>query len=199
MKAKASNCLGIECGGTRTVVLLGPGPGGPCRRAEFGPANIRLLDDARLVKHFRTIKRAVAATPAALVIGMAGARTEKDRRRIRAAAGKVWPKTPVYVTNDLETALAATEPEDGRQPLARVLILSGTGSCCFGRRNASQGARTVRLGGWGHLLGDRGSGYEIGLQALRAVAGEMGPPRPMPGLGGKHFARVAVERGGGFD
>ena len=89
------------------VVLLGPGPGGPCRRAQFGPANLRLLDDARLVKHFQTIQRAVAASPAALVIGMAGARSEQDRRRIRAAAGKAWRKTPVYVTNDLETALAA--------------------------------------------------------------------------------------------
>ncbi|MGA2554860.1 MAG: N-acetylmuramic acid 6-phosphate etherase [Verrucomicrobiota bacterium] len=181
---EAAHYLGIECGGTRTVVLLGPGPGGPCRRAQFGPANLRLLDDARLVKHFQTIQRAVAASPAAIVIGMAGARSEQDRRRIRAAAGKVWRKTPVYVTNDLETALAAAERQDGPQPLPRVLILSGTGSCCFGRRNASHGATTVRLGGWGHLLGDRGSGYEIGLQALRAVAGETDRKGQCPALGG---------------
>jgi len=182
MKAKAANYLGIECGGTRTVVLFGPGTGGVYRRAEFGPANLRLLDDARLVKHFQTIKRAVPAHPAGMVIGMAGARTEKDRRRMGAAAGKVWPKTPVYMTNDLETALAAAEEEDGRQPGARVLILSGTGSCCFGRRNGANGA-TVRLGGWGHILGDRGSGYDIGLQALRAVSGEMDRKGQWPVLG----------------
>src|SRR5437899_818016 len=48
----------------------------------------------------------------------------------------------------------------------RVLVLSGTGSCCFGR---TADGRTAKVGGWGHLLGDKGSGYEIGLRALRAV------------------------------
>ena len=60
---------------------------------------------------------------------------------------------------------------DGRQAdhiamIPRVLILSGTGSCCFGR--ASDG-RTAKVGGWGHILGDKGSGFEIGLRALKAV------------------------------
>jgi N-acetylmuramic acid 6-phosphate etherase len=183
MKTGVANYLGIECGGTRTVVLFGPGGGGPCRRAEFGPANLRLLDDARLVKHFKAISRAVAALPAAVVIGMAGARTEKDRRRIREAAAKVWPGVPVHAANDLETALAAAPGPDGPDSIAKVLILSGTGSCCFGRRNGANGARTVRLGGWGHILGDRGSGYEIGLRALRTVLAEMDHQGQWPALG----------------
>jgi N-acetylmuramic acid 6-phosphate etherase len=183
MKTGVANYLGIECGGTRTVVLFGPGGGGPCRRAEFGPANLRLLDDARLVKHFKAISRAVAALPAAVVIGMAGARTEKDRRRIREAAAKVWPGVPVHAANDLETALAAAPGPDGPDSIAKVLILSGTGSCCFGRWNGANGARTVRLGGWGHILGDRGSGYEIGLRALRTVLAEMDHQGQWPALG----------------
>jgi N-acetylmuramic acid 6-phosphate etherase len=174
--------LGIECGGTRTVVLSGPGAGGEYRRAEFGPANLRLLDDARLVKHFRTIRRAVTTVPTGMVIGMAGARTEKDRQRIRAAAGKVWPGTPAYVTNDLETALAAAERTEGRKAAVRVLVLSGTGSCCFGRRPGAHG-RTIRLGGWGHILGDAGSGYDIGLRALQAVAGRFDCHGQWPRLG----------------
>jgi len=178
--AGSDACLGIECGGTRTVALFGPGTDADCRRAEFGPANLRLLDDAGLVGHFKAIQRVAAAPFTGIVIGMAGARTEKDRRRIRAAAGKVWRNTPVYATDDLETALAAAETEEGRA--ARVLILSGTGSCCFGRQTGTHG-RTVRLGGWGHILGDRGSGYEIGLQALRAVAGEMDRKGQWPALG----------------
>jgi N-acetylmuramic acid 6-phosphate etherase len=45
------------------------------------------------------------------------------------------------------------------------LILSGTGSCCFGK---SREGRTVKVGGWGHILGDKGSGYEIGLRLVKA-------------------------------
>jgi N-acetylglucosamine kinase-like BadF-type ATPase len=47
------------------------------------------------------------------------------------------------------------------------VIISGTGSIAFGRTGRNQAARA---GGWGHILGDEGSGYWIGRQALRAVA-----------------------------
>ncbi len=160
--------LGVECGGTRSVALLAPGGALPWLRAEFGPANLQLLDDAELVEHFTAIKglrgRAVAPL-AGIAIGMAGARTELDWQRIRSAARKVWPGTPCYATNDLETALVACESGDKNKSEARVLILSGTGSCCFGRR---PDGTTLRFGGWGHILGDEGSGYEIALRGLKA-------------------------------
>src|SRR5271170_1309055 len=159
--------LGVECGATRSVALLAPGGDLPCLRAEFGPANLRLLDDAGLVAHFTAIKglqgRGVAPL-AGIAIGMAGMRTDSDRQRIRTAAAKVWPGTPCYATNDLETALVAGEAGDKTKAAARVLILSGTGSCCFGRK---PDGKTIRFGGWGHILGDKGSGYEIGLRGLK--------------------------------
>src|SRR2546430_368975 len=49
---------------------------------------------------------------------------------------------------------------------ANLRLLSGTGSCCFGR---TLDGRTAKVGGWGHILGDKGSGFEIGLRALKAV------------------------------
>jgi N-acetylmuramic acid 6-phosphate etherase len=120
------------------------------------------------VEHFAAIKafwgKAVKSL-AGIAIGMAGARTESDRQRIRAAAAKVWPKTPCYATNDLETALVAGETGGPDASVARVLILSGSGSCCFGRK---PDGKTIRFGGWGHVLGDKGSGYEIGLRGVKA-------------------------------
>ncbi|GIT12845.1 MAG: hypothetical protein CM1200mP34_2510 [Verrucomicrobiales bacterium] len=93
---------------------------------------------------------------------MAGARTDADRQRLRRAAARVWPGAALHATHDLETALAA----DTRRTAAhRVLVLSGTGSCCYGQ---SPDGTTTKLGGWGHLLGDKGSGFEIGLRALKA-------------------------------
>src|SRR6185295_1976256 len=115
------------------------------------PANLRLLTDVQLIRHFRLIAKQISH-PAALGIGMAGARTKSDWNRIRRAAEKVWPHIPCHATNDLETALAAVARKTDLN--TRVLILSGTGSCCYGRNAAG---KTARIGGWGHILGDKGS------------------------------------------
>ena len=151
--------LGIECGATHTVTLHESGE--KIARTEFGPANLRLLDDAQLAKHLRQIAKQFPK-PNAVAIGMAGARTPADKLRLRCAATRAWPSAAIHATNDLETALAA---DTQRKPATRVLVLSGTGSCCFGQ---SPAGATAKIGGWGHILGDKSSGYEIGLRALKA-------------------------------
>jgi N-acetylglucosamine kinase-like BadF-type ATPase len=45
-----------------------------------------------------------------------------------------------------------------------VAVISGTGSVCLGR---SPEGRSARVGGWGPLIGDEGSGYHISTLALR--------------------------------
>src|SRR5689334_5549595 len=157
--------LGIEGGGTRTLALLVNERGEVVRRVETGPANLRLLDEEELIQRFRDIGKE-ASSPRGIGIGMAGARTEGDRDRIRRAAARVWSGVPCVATNDLETALLAATDEKGGPAATRVLVLSGTGSCCFAR---SKNGRTAKVGGWGHILGDKGSGFEIGLRALKAV------------------------------
>jgi len=187
--------LGIEAGGTQTIGILEECYGDALEGMQWfefrlGPANLQLLNDRHLLHHFRVLSKGVER-PDAIAIGMAGARTELDRARIRRAAAVVWPRVPCYATNDLETALEAAadltdhrafrhlgkkQPGDGRYAdgremdnilmIPRILILSGTGSCCFGR---TREGKTAKIGGWGHILGDKGSGYEIGLRALKAV------------------------------
>jgi N-acetylglucosamine kinase-like BadF-type ATPase len=67
----------------------------------------------------------------------------------------------VRVVHDAHIALAAgTEAREG------IVLIAGTGSVAYGR-DASGGED--RVGGWGYLLGDEGSGYEIGRRALTAV------------------------------
>src|SRR5438093_4173421 len=99
--------LGIEAGATHTLAAASNSiPGDVPRPIEFGPANLRLLSDKELIRHFVTIAKAMPK-PVALAIGMAGARTETDRKRICQAAEKIWPGIPCYATSDLETALMA--------------------------------------------------------------------------------------------
>ena len=152
--------LGIEGGGTRTTALLADARGREIQRAIFGPGNVRLLDDRALGRLLRQVAKQFES-PDAIGLGLAGARHAKDRARVQAEVAKVWKATPCRVTHDLEIALAGFNAKE-----TAVLVLSGTGSCCFGK--AAEG-RTVKMGGWGHILGDKGSGFEIGLRALKAV------------------------------
>ena len=70
-----------------------------------------------------------------------------------------------------------------------VLVLSGTGSCCFGRNPAG---KIAKAGGWGHMLGDGGSGYEIGMSALREVIGEFDRSGKLPKLGQQFLRRLQL-------
>lgn len=70
-----------------------------------------------------------------------------------------------------------------------VVLISGTGSICF----AEKAGVRQRVGGLGRILGDEGSGYQIGLQAIRAALAEefgYGSPTSLtPAL--KAFFKVA--------
>jgi N-acetylmuramic acid 6-phosphate etherase len=157
--------LGIEGGATRTVALLADFQEHLLARIELGPANLRLLSDSALRRILMQVGEKVPV-PWAVGIGLAGVRTSEDRERVRAAATAVWPQAPCWPGSDLETALAAAEPLNAKPRVTQVLVLSGTGSCCYGQ--ATDG-KTAKLGGWGHILGDKGSAYDIGLRALKAV------------------------------
>jgi N-acetylglucosamine kinase-like BadF-type ATPase len=63
---------------------------------------------------------------------------------------------PDYVGN----WTAATRGEPG------IVVISGGGAVAYGR---SASGDSLRVGGWGHLLGDEGSGYWIGLEAIKAT------------------------------
>jgi len=171
--------LGIEGGGTRTVALLVDAGGQTLRRLEMGPANMKLLTEAQLTERFRSIAAALPV-PDALGIGLSGAWAEADFGRIRSAAAKVWPRIPCYATNDLETALTAAADGEPATHIPQVLMVSGTGSGCYGK---SREGRGVKVGGWGHVLGDKGSGYDIGLRALQAVVDAYDQEQVWPEMG----------------
>jgi N-acetylglucosamine kinase-like BadF-type ATPase len=76
----------------------------------------------------------------------------------------------IRLTNDAELLLSGLEAAVG------VALIAGTGSIALG---CDAHGATTRAGGWGHILGDEGSGYEIGRLALqaatRAADGREGP------------------------
>jgi N-acetylmuramic acid 6-phosphate etherase len=150
----AAHTLAIEAGGTKTTVLTSDG-----RRRVLGPLNLKLATDRQLLSAFRGL--AIGHRPSAISLCFAGCRTDADRARLRALALRVWPRARIFTGNDLDSGLAAAFGPD--RP--GILVLSGTGSVVIGRNAHGQ---TARIGGWGHLLGDHGSGYALAISNLKS-------------------------------
>ena len=98
---------------------------------------------------------------AAVGLGLAGVDRPEDRALFEGWAAGRFGGAPVVIANDAELVLAAGTPDGWG-----IALISGTGSIVFGR---SPHGEMARAGGWGHILGDEGSGYAIGVEALRAV------------------------------
>ncbi|WP_337926687.1 BadF/BadG/BcrA/BcrD ATPase family protein [Paenibacillus caui] len=100
-----------------------------------------------------------------LCLAMSGISETTEKRFITAALQSYQNDRgyafPVEISSEGEISLmAATGHVHG------VLVISGTGSIVYG---FSPDGDKFRAGGWGHLLGDEGSGYQIGLRTLRMV------------------------------
>jgi N-acetylglucosamine kinase-like BadF-type ATPase len=94
--------------------------------------------------------------------GIAGAGTEPTRSLVEAALREAGLSELTAVGADAEAAFHDAFPSG-----PGILLISGTGSIALAR--GANGSR-VRVGGWGGHLGDEGSGYGIGMSALRALA-----------------------------
>ncbi len=106
---------------------------------------------------------------AALTLALAGMDQPPSRERIAAAARAAWPHLPLRVENDALAALVG-----GVGTAYGLVVIAGTGMIAWG---VNQDGEQARGGGRGFLL-DRGSGYALGLAAVRAAllhADGMGP------------------------
>ena len=147
--------LGIEGGGTKTdwVVVA---DGAIVERGQLPGSNLRLSSDAALAVLFSALPRDVTHVG----VFLAGCATEEDRARLRGLAAAAWPKAHVVVGSDRDSGMATAFGEaDG------IAVLAGTGAAVHGRR----GGQIEKAGGWGHVLGDRGGGYDLARTGLRLV------------------------------
>ncbi|BAS10027.1 N-acetyl-D-glucosamine kinase [Arthrobacter sp. Hiyo4] len=71
-----------------------------------------------------------------------------------------------------------------------VAVIAGTGSAAWGRNAAGDEARA---GGWGYLLGDEGSGYWLGREAVRHSLSRMNQGLPADELTAALLAACGVD------
>ncbi|MEA4889587.1 MAG: BadF/BadG/BcrA/BcrD ATPase family protein [Clostridiaceae bacterium] len=153
--------IGIDAGGTGTSSVAYTPDGQLIGRWRAGRGNPAA---AGLSQAVASIRQAMDAGLAELgngcrgaLIGAAGVETGCLKVQLAEVLKEHYP-FPIDVISDAQLVLEARfEGGDG------IAVIAGTGSIAWGRK----GTQVVRCGGWGHLIGDEGSGYAIVIAAIR--------------------------------
>jgi len=157
--------LGLDAGGTKTVCYLADEDGKILGEGRAGGANLKAEGELAVEKVLHSVMDQALGERerdvAAICLGMAGADRDDEKSLALDIMRRISARARVVVVNDALVALVA-----GVGDAPGVVIICGTGSIAYGR----SADRAARAGGWGHILGDEGSGYWIGRRALRAVA-----------------------------
>ena len=171
---KQTFVVGIDGGGTKTIAELCNERGEVLATANGGPSNFQVIGVAhssevllRVVQSCCSKAGVPMTSLRAIVAGLTGAGRSADQRtmlnglrRLAKSSGVQLPRT--IIESDATIAL-----EGAFSGQAGVIAIVGTGSIAFGK---DENGTVFRVGGWGRIIGDEGSGYSIGREGLRAVA-----------------------------
>jgi N-acetylglucosamine kinase-like BadF-type ATPase len=157
--------LGLDAGGTKTVGYLANAQGLIVGEGRGGGANLHAHGELEVEKVLHAVvEQAIGnqdVTPVAACIGIAGVDRKDDDRTVRGIMRRLGFRARTLVVNDALIALVAGVGDD-----TGVVLIAGTGSIAYG---VNEDGCAARAGGWGSVLGDEGSGYWIGREALVAV------------------------------
>jgi N-acetylglucosamine kinase-like BadF-type ATPase len=182
--------LGIDGGATKTLAAVLDLARGTLHLGRGGPSNQDAVGVHAAGKAlFDAADEALAGAGIeddaldAAVLAVAGTDTDAVLAHVRAERSHDW-----IVVGDVVGAWAtATGAHPG------VGVISGTGSNVFG---VGASGRGWRAGGWGHLLGDEGSGYWLGVQSIKAALRDReasGPPTALSDAAVELFGADNVE------
>lgn len=162
--------IGIDGGGTRTRLalveetgkIIGYANGGSCSFADHGIERAR-REMSRLWHDAWSMTGMRPRPVDAVFMGLGSILSPRDAQincEMAVSLG-LAEASAVFAENDAWNAHAG-----GLLGQPGVLLISGTGSACFGRNAQGESWRT---GGWGHLLNEQGSAYALGQAALVAA------------------------------
>src|SRR5713101_3238581 len=159
--------LGFDGGGTKTDCVLMDESGAVVARAGSGASNptsfgveVSLASLAEAAKDaLRTAERSEKEV-AYVVAGVSGAGETSMRWALQSGLQPGFPNATILITSDLVLSLGAT----GEIP--SVVVIAGTGSAVLGRTAPFE---LARAGGFGPVIGDPGSAYDIGRRATAVI------------------------------
>jgi N-acetylglucosamine kinase-like BadF-type ATPase len=179
--------FGADGGGTKTLGILARASGEELAHAHAGPSNQNVIGTAAAAKNLAELimacSRAAGRMPSEIgsaVFGLAGAGSPEEREALVAAVNRELKES---LSGSVETdARIALEGAFAGEP--GVVVIAGTGSVVIAK---SAKGEIRHLGGWGRVLGDEGSGYFLGLQALRVMT------RDFDGIASSGTLRATLE------
>lgn len=179
--------LGLDGGQSSTICVLGLRDGTLLSVGRGGPANhihqpggaerLRLALTAAVGGCLAPVQPPVRRLAAAYLALTGGTPLAREM------LPEIVPADRLVAEGDTAAALAG-----GTCGGPGIVLIAGTGAVTM--LEIADGTRLFR-GGWGYLLGDEGSGYWIGMQALRAAAAAedgRGPTTPLYERILRHFA-----------
>lgn len=166
---KVEYVLGIDGGGTKTRAALADMSGVVIAQATVGPTNPNAVSKQLLKTTLQTLFHSLenqtgkqADTFTNIFAGIAGTGNKHNHRLVKNVMHELVPQnTDIEVEPDPINALYS-----GTYGKPGIVQISGTGSITYGINSQLQ---HDRVGGWGYLLGDEGSGYDIGRQGIAAA------------------------------
>ncbi|MHB1651454.1 MAG: BadF/BadG/BcrA/BcrD ATPase family protein [Desulfitobacteriaceae bacterium] len=166
--------IGVDGGGSKTEIVAVDLSGQVFRRQRQPSSNYQVAGMELAVRHILAgIRGALQGqTPESIGITLAGIDTAEDWKVMAGGLeqgladlghelGMSFLEIPVVIENDALGALMSVQGE-----FRGNVLVAGTGAIALGVNAAGE---IIRVGGWGHLIGDEGSGYDIGRKALAAA------------------------------
>ena len=165
--------LGLDGGGSKTTVQIADMTGKVLVERKSGSSNYKSVGIKNTARNINSavfkaldrlgVRRIVFKSAC---FGIAGNDTEKDMQIyseiiFNTRLKKFLNPEKTIICNDSKIGLIA-----GSSNKNRLIIISGTGANCFG---IDENGRESKSNGWDYILGDEGSGYTIGLNALKAI------------------------------
>ncbi len=158
--------LGVDGGGTRTTAVVADGNGNVLAKADGKSINYNSVGLIRAKENMREIilwlldacgiKKFHTA-----FIGMSAISTRAGMAETKAFADGIIPADKIIMDSDVYIALSGLDATS-----ECAVVISGTGSMAAGR---TKEGKVIHTGGWGYILGDEGSAYNVALDAIKAA------------------------------
>lgn len=174
--------LAVDAGGTKTRAVLLDERKNVISVAITGSGNPTLDYDGAVANMIKAVTDCTKEeTPCAVILGASGAGAVGETLKADLTEKL---HLPVYVTTDSVLSVFATlGAQNG------LVVISGTGSIVQGKKDGDM----IRVGGWGHLLGEYGSGASIGYHILTMIAEAIDAGEDVTDLQNTIFAKLGIQ------